>query len=236
MLSDKTVLVTGGSRGIGRAIVKRFLAEGARVAALSRQPGDPPGQATTENYLALSADVADAAALARALGDVPAGWREWDGVVTCAGSLAMAPFHEMAPEAFDRDMAVNLGGVVNTLRAVLPGMLARGRGRIVNVASGAGERGWGGASAYAASKAAVVVLSKSLAEECKGKGVTVNAISPGMVDTGLLRGVAGDAFVDANAANIFTPEEIADAALFMVSDLAGRLNGQVFSLRNGARW
>lgn len=236
LLKDKTVLVTGGSRGIGRAIVETCMAQGARVVSLSRSESAAPAGASLENYLAVTADVTDADSLASTISAVRENFGELDLVVTSAGSLVMAPFLDMYPQDFERDMAVNFGGVVNTMRAVLPGMLKRGAGKIINIASGAGERGWGGASAYAASKAAVAVFSKSLAEECKGKGVSVNVISPAMVDTGLLRGIVGDEFIESNAANIFTPQEIANTVLFLASDLSGRLNGQVFSYRNSARW
>lgn len=236
MFEGKTILVTGGTAGIGRAVTEALLAQGARVATLARTPASPPAGSRDGNHLALIADVADADGLASALASSPQDWQDWDGLVTCAGSLCTAPFLEMAPANFERDIAVNLGGVANAMRAVLPGMLSRGRGRIVNLASGAGERGWGGATAYAAAKAAVIALGQSVAEECRGSGVTVNTVSPGMVDTGLLRGVAGAGFVEGNAANILRPGEVAAMVLHLLSEASGRVNAQCFSLRNTARW
>ncbi len=180
-------LITGASRGIGRALAEDLLARGWRVAALGRDvdlltalaAASPPDQ-----VLPLVADVTDGTAMAQALAALHAIWRSPDLVIANAGLLTAAgPAWEADPDLWWRDVEVNVRGVLITMRGVIPAMVDRGSGRIIVMSSGMGRTPSPWTSAYGASKAAVTHLVSSVAEELAGAGVSVFAISPGMVRT-----------------------------------------------------
>ncbi len=184
-MSAPTAVVTGASRGIGRAIALRLAPSYHIVACarsalaldeLAREIGAAGGACTP-----CALDVTDGDAVARALAHVPA-----DVVVNNAGVMVRAPLLELTPEQWRRMMAVNLDGVYHVTRAVLPGMVQRRRGHVVNIASLAGRSAFVGGTGYTASKHALVGFTESLMLEVRGAGVRVSLVMPGSVDTDLL--------------------------------------------------
>ena len=186
-LAGRHALVTGANRGIGAAIARRLAADGARVTLLVRR------RASADALLAVmpaatvvvEADVTDAEAMMRACGTATA-VAPVDLLINNAGSSESAKFLETDDALFERMLRVHLHGPVLATRALLPGMLARGFGRVVNVASTAGISGYPYVTAYVAAKHALVGLTRALAREVASKGVTVNAVCPGFTDTDLL--------------------------------------------------
>ncbi len=190
---DRTVLVTGAAGGIGSATCRRFAAEGARVAVLDIDL--PAAERVAE---ALRAQGGQAAAVAcdvtrRASVDAAVASAEHllgpaDVLVNNAGWDVFRPFLETQPPDWDRIVAINLTGAFHMHHAVLPGMAARGRGRVVNIASDAGRIGSSGEAVYAACKGGLIAFSKTLAREHARHGITVNCVCPGPVQTALFDG------------------------------------------------
>jgi NADP-dependent 3-hydroxy acid dehydrogenase YdfG len=184
-------MVTGASRGIGRALAEDLLASGWRVAALARDAEALAGLATAggpDRVLPLVADVTDGPAMAQAVAALHALWRTPDLVVANAGVLsAIGPTWEVDPDVWWHDLEVNVRGVFMTLHDVVPSMVQRGSGRIIMMSSGMGRFPSPWTSAYGAGKAAVTHLASSVARELEGTGVAVFAISPGMVHTDMTR-------------------------------------------------
>ena len=234
-------MVTGASRGIGRALVEDLVARGWRVAALGRDVdllAGLAGQAPPDRVLPLVADVTDGTAMAQAVAALHALWRTPDLVVANAGSLtAVGPTWETDPDQWWHDLEVNVRGVFTTIRDVVPAMVARGSGRIVVMSSGMGRFPSPWTSAYGASKAAVSHLVSSLAAELAGTGVSAFAISPGMVHTDMTRW--SDALIAHRPDLAQMPDSAylpASAAAQLVSDLAsGRfdaLSGRFIHVRD----
>ncbi|MGI4955281.1 MAG: SDR family NAD(P)-dependent oxidoreductase [Janthinobacterium lividum] len=249
-LRGRVALVTGGGGGIGRAIALRLAREGCAVgvldldlegaeatAAAARAQGVPAAAAA--GNVARPDDVAAAtAALEAALGPV-------DILVNNAGILRTGPFLEMAPEAWRETFAVNLDGTCNLCRAVLPGMVARQRGCVVNMASWAGKKGLPNHAAYSASKFAVLGLTQSLAGEMAAHGIRVNAVCPGIiVDTRMreeaeaLSRAQGLPDVHTRAKTVplqrpGVPDEIAGVVAFLASDEARYMTGQGINVTGG---
>ena len=178
--SGRVALVTGAAGGIGAAAARRLLAEGATVFALDLRPEAPEGVTSIAGDVSDSADVARAVAQAEPV----------DVLVCCAGvpgrSLRTV---EVDDEEWRRVMAINADGVFFCNRAVIPGMVERGYGRIVNVASIAGKEGNPMAAAYSASKAAVIGLTKAIGKDLARTGVAVNCIAPAVIETPILEGI-----------------------------------------------
>jgi NAD(P)-dependent dehydrogenase (short-subunit alcohol dehydrogenase family) len=189
-LTGQVALVTGGGRGIGRAIAQALAAAGAAVAVTARSTDQVADTAAViaqagGRALALTADVTDRLAMERAVAEVEHRLGPVDLLVNNAGvGGPIGPLWEVEPQDWWRTMEVNLRGIYLCARAVLPGMVARRRGRIVNVASHAGAYRWPQVSAYAISKAAVIKFTENLAAETKRQGVAVFAIHPGTVLVG----------------------------------------------------
>jgi NAD(P)-dependent dehydrogenase (short-subunit alcohol dehydrogenase family) len=254
-LQNRLALITGGGRGIGRAIALAFGREGARIAVAARtrkQVETVANEVASEcgvEALAVECDVASAESVNRAFelvkekfGQAP------DIMVNNAGIVETAPFIKIDEAMWQRHLAVNLTGTFHGTRAVLPAMLERGWGRIINVASIAAKTGAPYISAYAASKHGVLGLTRSLALEVGAKGITVNAICPGYVDTDMTtRGVenivakTGKSAEDAIEAikqmspqhRLVTPEEVAAVALLLASEEGGGINGQAINVDGG---
>ena len=182
-LVGKTALITGGGRGIGRAIAERLAQEGARVVLTGRTRTDLDDVARALGGVAIEADLADrqsrARAVARILGEVGA----IDVLVNNAGIAESAPFDRTSDEVWDRTMEVNVTAAFDLCRAFVPQMIQRRWGRVVNMASNAGRVGYAYTVAYCASKHAIIGLTRALAAEIPRSGVTVNAVCPGWVDT-----------------------------------------------------
>ncbi|WP_066337243.1 SDR family NAD(P)-dependent oxidoreductase [Azohydromonas lata] len=251
-LAGRHALVTGAARGIGAAIARRLAADGATLTLLGRHEDtlqalarELPGVAQART---LVCDVADAASVARAWQALEAAGADVHVLVNNAGQAASAPLVKTTNELWQRMLAVNLTGTFNCTRAALPAMLRGGWGRIVNVASTAGQRGYAYVGAYAAAKHGVIGLTRSLALEVGSKGVTVNAVCPGFTETDLLTDsiakVVATTGRDAEAARreftrhnpqgrLVRPQEVADAVAWLCTAGAGSVNGQSLSISGG---
>ncbi|MFG1425255.1 SDR family oxidoreductase [Roseixanthobacter glucoisosaccharinicivorans] len=248
--SGRVVLVTGSGRGIGRAMADAHADAGAAVAYLDHDPAlaqEAAESATARGVkaVAVSADVADYAAVAAAVAIATAALGPIDVLVNNAGISPKSGADKRRVDAFAMDPAewrrvidVNLTGAFNCTRVVLPGMRDLGRGRIVNVSSVAGRTYCDIVAVhYAASKAALIGFTKHLAGELGPLGITVNALAPGRIDTPLMRGTAPEANEAARMATplrrLGSPEDVADTCLFLTSEQARFVTGQVVDVAGG---
>jgi len=235
----RTAVITGGSRGIGAACVRAFSAAGYRVAFLYRA-NDTAAQALVKETgaLAVAADVRVSvdvnAACQTLLGDL----RHVDALVNNAGVALSRQLQDITDAQWQQVLDVNLTGAFYVTRALLPAMLSRGAGRIVNVASIWGMVGASMETAYSAAKAGLIGLTKALAKEVGPSGITVNALAPGATMTDMLLGYGEDTLMqiaaEAPLGRLCTPEEIADAALWLCGEGAGMITGQVISPNGGS--
>ena len=231
----RVALVTGAGRGIGRAICERLAAEGHRVAGLNIRPAGDPRPDLAMPLVAC--DVTDREACAHAVAQVEAQLGPVDILVNNAGVTRDAMLHKMEPDAWDAVLAVDLTGLYNVTRQVLPGMRDRGYGRIVNIASVNGQKGQIGQTNYAAAKAGVLGFTKALALECARKGVTVNAVSPGYTDTEMVAAVPKTVLEEIVAqipvGRLARPEEIAGCVAFLAADESGFITGETLNVNGG---
>jgi NAD(P)-dependent dehydrogenase (short-subunit alcohol dehydrogenase family) len=240
----RAVLVTGGGAGIGRAACLLFAREGARVAVVDRDAA--AARETAElcgGAAALAADVAVPSEVDAAAAAVERGLGRVDVLFNCAGVELSRTAHETTPEEWDRVFAVNLRGMFLVCRAVLPGMISRGSGAIVNVSSISGLLGWPASAAYCASKGGVIQLTRQMAVDYAPHGVRVNCICPGTTETpmiGRLFALEPDpAAARARVAGMHPlgrfarPQEIAEAALFLASDEASFITGAALPVDGG---
>jgi NAD(P)-dependent dehydrogenase (short-subunit alcohol dehydrogenase family) len=231
-LDGKVAVVTGGASGIGAAIVRAYLAKGSEVAIVDRDVDAARALAGTlgPGVAAFGCDVADAGSVASTAGAVLTAYGRVDVLVNCAGVVLLAPAEELSAQAWDTTLNVNAKGTFLVSQAFGQSMLRRGQGKIINMASQAASVGLEQHAAYCASKSAVVGLTRVLAIEWGGRGVTVNAISPTVVLTPLGRaawdGPKGEAMRALIPVGRFAvPEEVAALAVFLASDGANMING-----------
>jgi 3-hydroxy acid dehydrogenase/malonic semialdehyde reductase len=183
---NQTVLVTGASSGIGRACVDAFLAQGARVVAAARRT-ERLEELRAEHegaVLPLAMDVRDRAQVNEALGSLPQEWSPIDVLVNNAGLAAgRTPIHKDDPDNWDRMLDTNVRGLLNVAGAVLPSMVERGSGHVINVGSNAGREVYPGGTVYCATKAAVERITRGMRMDVLGSGVKISEVDPGMVET-----------------------------------------------------
>jgi NAD(P)-dependent dehydrogenase (short-subunit alcohol dehydrogenase family) len=223
--ANRVAVVTGASSGIGRATAVMLARRGAHVALFARSEEKLAGICAPFGHrmLAVSGDVADESALDRVFAAAEERWGACDLLVNNAGMIDVGPLHETSPERWDRMFAVNVRGAFLATRRALPAMLEAKRGAIVNVASISGVIGpekFPGWVSYCASKAAVISMTEALAVELKDRGVRVNSVSPGAVDTPMWAEASGGAPAS------MTPDEVAETILFLLSDRSRPMNGQ----------
>lgn len=246
--AGRVALVTGGSRGIGAAIARRLAREGLRVAVLGRARDELERVAAETGGLALVADVTDSISLLGAAREAERVLGPIEVLVNNAGVAESAPLAEVSDEAWARAFAVNVTPVFVLCRALLPEMVQRGWGRVVNVASNAGLTGYAYTAAYCASKHAVVGLTRALAVEFARSGVTINAVCPGFVDTDMATRAAhriaqrtGRSETDARRAlealspqrRLMSPDEVAHAVFSLLPHEARGIHGQAIVLDGG---
>ena len=230
--SGRVALVTGGSSGIGAATVRRLMAEGARVASLDLG-GEPP-----EGALALAGDVSDSGDVNAAVARATAELGPIDVLVCSAGITgASVSTVDVTDDEWRRVMAIDADGVFFCNRAVLPGMIERGYGRIVNVASIAGKEGNPMAAAYSAAKAAVIGMTKSIGKDVARTGVIVNCIAPAVIETPILEGLS-DEHVDYMIERIpmgrmGSADEVATLACWLASEECSFSTGATYDISGG---
>ena len=241
-LQGKVAAITGGARGIGHATAVKFAAEGARIAVCDINP-----QLIEETLAAIRAaggeatgyrvDVTDKAQIAAMVAEVMAQWGRIDCVVNNAGIVMDAQLKKMTDEQFDKVIDINLKGVYNCTRAVVDVMLAQKSGVILTTSSIVGLYGNFGQTNYAASKFAVIGMTKTWAKELGRKGIRANAVCPGFVATPILKQMPENVLADmakkVPCGRLGTPEEIANVFAFLASDEASYINGAVISVDGG---
>jgi len=247
-LEGKTALITGGASGIGRSICLRLARDGADVAVFDLDLAG--AEKVVEEIIglkhravALQVDVIDRAQVKGAINRVHGQMGAVHILVNSAGIGDFVPFARISEDQWDRMIAVHLKGLFNCAQAVLPDMIDGKWGRIVTISSVAGLAGAPGLVHYSAAKAGVIGFSKALAREVGRKGVTVNTIAPGIIETPLLRGtVSKDDHIKNIMTNtvraspinrVGTPDDVAAACAYVVSEEAGFLTGQVLSPNGG---
>ncbi len=243
-LADRIILVTGSSRGIGAEVAVKAAAAGATV-AVHYHHGAEAAQLVVERIRSdggqaerFAADLVDGARAEALVGDVIERFGRIDGLVNNAGRAQVGPFLEIEPAEWDEIIATDLTAAFHTCRAVLPSMVERGDGTIVNIASRLGQMGVTETAAYSAAKAGLIGLTRALAREFGTRGVRVNAVAPGVtiteMTTDLVDSEAGRARLRDMALGRFgRADEVAEAVLFLLTDASSLFTGQTLNPNSG---
>jgi len=241
-LVDKIAVVTGAGQGIGKAIAEKLAHEGATVVVTDRnaRTAEQTAEGLPGGAVGLTVDVTDRASVAAMVDEVTARFAPIDVLVNNAGWDKAGPFVDSDPADWDQVIGINLYGVLNTCRAVLPVMAAQGSGSVVNVASDAGRVGSSGEAVYSTAKGGVIAFTKATAREMARHQVNVNCVSPGPTDTALFASMGGD---DPKLREALTraipfrrlgqPTDLANAVAFLASDEASFITGQTVSVSGG---
>jgi 3-oxoacyl-[acyl-carrier protein] reductase len=231
MSTDRVVLVTGGNRGIGRAIAERFVREGYRVAVTARSGEGPEGTLTVR------ADVTDAAAVDAAYTEVEQKLGPVEIVVANAGITKDTLLMRMSEDDFDSVIATNLGGSFRVVKRASKGMLRARFGRVILISSVVGLYGSAGQVNYAASKSALVGFARSLTRELGGRGITANVVAPGFIETDMTADLPAETQKQYKASipagRFATPDEVAAAVTWLAGDDAGYISGAVIPVDGG---
>ncbi|WP_106400934.1 SDR family NAD(P)-dependent oxidoreductase [Actinocorallia populi] len=244
-MSGRTAVVTGGASGIGEAVSRRLAEDGALVAVFDLN-GDAAGETAASiekaggRAIGLAVDVTDRAAVDAGVAETRARLGRPTILVNSAGRAVVHPYLDITVEDWNRLLAVNLTGTFDCCQAVLPDMLEEGWGRIVNISSSSVHGGAARMAAYVAAKSGVVGLTKVLALEFAPRGITVNTIPPGFIDSPMLRDTVERGFVDLEqqtkqtpVGRIGRPEDVAATCAFLVSEEASYITGQVIGVNGG---
>jgi 2-hydroxycyclohexanecarboxyl-CoA dehydrogenase len=241
-LDDKIAVVTGAGQGIGRAIAEKLAAEGA-VLVITDINGEAAAAVAKKiggRALGLRADVTSYESVAVMIDEVQKAFGRIDVLVNNAGWDKASPFVDSDPADWDRVIAINLYGVLNTSKAVLPVMAAQKSGTVVNLASDAGRVGSSGEAVYSAAKGGVIAFTKATAREMARHKININCVCPGPTDTALFASMGGDdpklrdALVKAIPfRRLGQPEDLANAVSFFASDEAAFITGQTLSVSGG---
>jgi 3-oxoacyl-[acyl-carrier protein] reductase len=241
-LRERVAVVTGAGRGIGAATARILARAGARVALLDLEPSGLTQTALEIGVVGGEAlhftdDITDAFAIERTFDRVVEEWGRLDVLVNNAAILRESALEDLEDAEFQQMLDVNLRGAMVCTRAAVPHMLERGSGRILSAASATTRLGAAGLTAYAATKAGIVGMTRSWARELGPRGITANAVAPGLIDTETVRSVPAEE-LEATLARIPArrlgrPEEVAAVYLFLASDLASFINGAVVGVDGG---
>ncbi|WP_371192987.1 3-oxoacyl-ACP reductase FabG [Glaciecola sp. SC05] len=238
-LTGKVALVTGASRGIGKAIAMQLIEQGATVVgtATSEKGAEAISAYIGENGQGMMLNVTDDASIAAVLAALTDTYGAPDILINNAGITRDNLIMRMKDSEWDEIMQTNLNSVFKLSKAVMRGMMKKKNGRIVSVGSVVGSTGNGGQANYAAAKAAVIGFSKSMAREIASRGITVNVVSPGFIDTDMTRSLTDDQkqaiFSDIPANRLGQPEEIAAAVGFLCSEAAAYITGETIHVNGG---
>lgn len=231
MTNARVVLVTGGNRGIGRAIAERFVADGFRVAVTARSGEGPEGTLTVR------ADVTDAAAVDAAFTEVEAKLGPVEVLVANAGVTKDTLLLRMTEDDFDSVVATNLGGAFRVVKRASKGMLRSRFGRVILISSVVGLYGSAGQINYAASKSALVGFARSLTRELGGRGITANVVAPGFIETDMTAELPEETQAEYKknipAGRFASPGEVAGVVAWLSSDEAGYISGAVIPVDGG---
>lgn len=240
MLEGKVCLITGTSKGIGRAIAQRFSEEGAIVYANARTEGSidqwaaESSEKNSTRVIPVYFDVRDANAAKQAVMQIKKDHQRLDVLVNNAGMVSYELLGLINIENFREMMEVNVVSVIQLIQLATRLMSRQGDGSIINISSIVGDKGVKGQLAYSATKGAVISLTKSAAKELAPQNIRVNALAPGMIDTERLRGIMEKSFSerisDIGMGRMGKPEEVADACVFLASDLSTYVTGQVLGV------